>query len=385
MNTAEGLARLDPAHAAYLQGGAGDEITLRANRQAWQDLPLWPRSLRPLAGSHTRIELLGRTWPSPLLVAPMAHQMLAHPQGEQGTALAAAALGVGMVLGCQASQRLEDVARPVAIDTSRGPLWFQLYLQPRREDTLALVRRAEAAGFEALVLTVDAPVQGVRDRELQAGFRLPPGLTAVNLPPPTPESLDALLARAATADDIVRIHRAGKIASLFGIEGGYSIDDSLGLLRQFHAAGVRYTGSALREHVRSVIRRSSLHTLVYEDRPRVDGDTVFLRYRETVRAPDGNEWLSFSACDCVRVQDGLIVAIHEYAILQQRSPERRPRTGRPADRRRSRGAGDRDRLARADRQVHRVVGRGPLRPRAGAVDTRARQGCLCRLAGMGDA
>ena len=202
MNTAEGLARLDPAHAAYLQGGAGDEITLRANRQAWQDLPLWPRSLRPLAGSHTRIELLGRTWPSPLLVAPMAHQMLAHPQGEQGTALAAAALGVGMVLGCQASQRLEDVARPVATDTTRGPLWFQLYLQPRREDTLALVRRAEAAGFEALVLTVDAPVQGVRDRELQAGFRLPPGLTAVNLPPPTPESLDALLARAATADDI---------------------------------------------------------------------------------------------------------------------------------------------------------------------------------------
>lgn len=95
-----------------------------------------------------------------------------------------------------------------------------------------------------------------------------------------------------------------------------------------HAAGVCYTGSALREHVRSVIRRSSLHTLVYEDRPRVDGDTVFLRYRETVRAPDGNEWLSFSACDCVRVQDGLIVAIHEYAILQQRSPERRPRTGR---------------------------------------------------------
>ncbi len=85
-----------------------------------------------------------------------------------------------------------------------------------------------------------------------------------------------------------------------------------------HAAGARYRGEDLREHVRSVIRRSSLHTLVYEDRPRVDGDTVFLRYRETVRAPDGKEWLSFSACDCVRVRDGFIVEIHEYAVLQQR-------------------------------------------------------------------
>lgn len=203
MSAAEALARLDPAHAAYLMGGAGDEITLRANRQAWQDMPLWPRSLRPLAGSHTRIELLGRTWPSPLLVAPMAHQALAHPQGETGTALAAAALGVGLVLSCQASQRLEDVARPVQTDAARGPLWFQLYLQPDRSDTLALVRRAEAAGFEALVLTIDAPVQGIRDRELQTGFRLPPGLSAVNLPPIAAAALDTLLARAATAEDIV--------------------------------------------------------------------------------------------------------------------------------------------------------------------------------------
>ncbi len=78
-----------------------------------------------------------------------------------------------------------------------------------------------------------------------------------------------------------------------------------------HAAGTRHQGAALREHVRSVIRRSSLHTLVYLDRPRVHGDTVFLRYEETVRAPTGGEWLRFSACDCVRVLDGLIVYIHE--------------------------------------------------------------------------
>ena len=101
---------------------------------------------------------------------------------------------------------LADLA--VRDETARGPLWFQLYLQPRPEDTLTLVRRAEAAGFEALVLTIDAPVQGVRDRELRTGFSLPPHLSAVNLAPTPAEPLDALLARAPTHDDIawLRLH-----------------------------------------------------------------------------------------------------------------------------------------------------------------------------------
>lgn len=95
-----------------------------------------------------------------------------------------------------------------------------------------------------------------------------------------------------------------------------------------HAAGATYQGAVLHEHVRSVIRRSSLHTLVYLDRPRVDGDTVVLRYEETVRAPAGGEWLRFSACDCVRVQDGLIAEIHEYALLQPRAHEASATGGR---------------------------------------------------------
>lgn len=95
-----------------------------------------------------------------------------------------------------------------------------------------------------------------------------------------------------------------------------------------HAAGACYQGTALHEHVRSVIRRSSLHTLEYLDRPRVDGDTVFLRYRETVRAADGDAWLSFSACDCVRVLGGQIVEIHEYAILQRATPRHPTAPGR---------------------------------------------------------
>jgi len=166
---------------AYFNGGAADEITLRANSRAWQGIELLPRVLRPLAGGHTRVSLLGRELAHPILVAPMAFQYLAHPQGERATALAAAALGAGLVLSTQTSTPLEDVARWFLPDAGRGPLWFQLYLQPDRGFTRELVQRAETAGFEALVLTVDAPVNGVRDRERQAGFRLPAGVTAVHL------------------------------------------------------------------------------------------------------------------------------------------------------------------------------------------------------------
>src|SRR5574344_1627354 len=92
---------------AYFAGGAADEITLQANSQAWNRLPLAPRVLRPLAGGHTRIELLGHTWAHPVLLAPVAFQRLAHPDGELASAYAAAALGAGLVLSTQASVALE--------------------------------------------------------------------------------------------------------------------------------------------------------------------------------------------------------------------------------------------------------------------------------------
>ncbi len=173
--------QLDDNAWAYFSGGAADEISLRANRSAWDALPLWPRVLRPLAGGHTRVPLLGRTLAHPILLAPVAFQRMAHPDGELAMAYAAAALGAGVVLSTQASVSLESVAQAVLPDPGRGPLWFQLYLQPDRGFTQALVQRAEAAGYEALVLTVDAPTSGVRDRERRAGFRLPPGVGPVNL------------------------------------------------------------------------------------------------------------------------------------------------------------------------------------------------------------
>lgn len=174
---------LDANAWAYFSGTAGDGLTAAANREAWDALRLLPRVLQPLAGGHTHIELLGRTLAHPVLVAPMAYQKLAHADGELATALAASAQGAGMVLSTQASMRLETVAKAVAADAGRGPLWFQLYLQAERAATLELVRRAEAAGYEALVLTVDASVQGSRDAERRAGFRLPLGISAVNLAP----------------------------------------------------------------------------------------------------------------------------------------------------------------------------------------------------------
>lgn len=178
---AQAQTRLDANSWAYFSGGAGDEITLRANRSAWDRLSLLPRVLQPLAGFTTQVELLGRTLAHPLLVAPMAWQRMAHADGEMAMAHAAAAQGAGLVLSTQASQPLETVAQAFAGYPEAGPLWFQLYLQADRGFTRQLVQRAEAAGYQALVLTVDAPVQGARDRERRAGFRLPPGMGSVNL------------------------------------------------------------------------------------------------------------------------------------------------------------------------------------------------------------
>ena len=223
----EALARrsMGPEADAYFNGGAADEITLRENVAAWQRLRLHPRVLRPLSGGHTRVQLLGRTLAHPILIAPMAYQRLAHPHGEVATALAAAVLGAGFVLSTQASTPLEEVARTVLNEAERGPLWFQLYLQPDRAFTRDLVQRAEATGFEALVLTVDAPVHGARDRERRVGFALPPGITAINLQglrAPPPKTLqpgqsplfDNLLTHAPTWDDVAWLRSVTRLPLL---------------------------------------------------------------------------------------------------------------------------------------------------------------------------
>ncbi|WP_404480370.1 alpha-hydroxy-acid oxidizing protein [Novosphingobium sp. BL-52-GroH] len=169
---------LTPQAWRHIQEGAGREVTLRENRAAFDRIGLLPRAMADLDGS-TRIELLGRTHAAPILLAPLAYQGLAHPEAELACARAATALDLGMVASTLASVRIEDIAtaaRSLGRDLGKeaAPLWFQLYLQPEREHSLQLVRRAEAAGYEAIVLTIDAALK-------PAGMTLPPGVDAVNL------------------------------------------------------------------------------------------------------------------------------------------------------------------------------------------------------------
>ncbi len=144
-----------------------------------------PRVLQDLRGGHTRCTLLGREWPMPLLVAPMAYQRWAHHHGESGMAMAAAAQSCGMVLSHQTSTPLQDVASTFLQDQDPGPLWFQMYWQSDRSRVQALLSDVEDAGYQAIVLTVDAPVHGVRDRERRHGMPLPEGVRAVHWPEPT--------------------------------------------------------------------------------------------------------------------------------------------------------------------------------------------------------
>lgn len=171
-----GSARLRPEVRAYVDGAGADGLTAAANRAAWDAIRLEGRVLADMRGASTALELLGLSLPHPLILAPVAFHGLAHPDGEHATALAAGATGSLMVVSTQAGVTIEDIAA-----ASHGPLWFQLYMQPAREDSLRLVRRAEDAGCRALVVTVDAAVNGLRNIEQRAGFRLPDGLRAVNL------------------------------------------------------------------------------------------------------------------------------------------------------------------------------------------------------------
>lgn len=171
-------ARLAPRHLspdvwAHIDGPAGAGARDRA---VLDRLCLLPRVLRDLRGGDTAIDLLGQRHAAPVLLAPIAYQRLAHPEGELAVARAAGALGFGFAVSTLASETIEDVAaawRAVHAEAAPAP-WFQLYLQPERARSEALVRRAEAAGCAAIMVTVDAAVK-------RADFALPPGIDAANL------------------------------------------------------------------------------------------------------------------------------------------------------------------------------------------------------------
>jgi len=176
--------RLDPVHYDFFAGAAGDEITLRANEIAFRRRWLVPRVLRGGDKRDLGVSLLGHQLSMPILLSPTAFHRLAHPDGERATAKAAALADTIMIVSMAATTAVEEVvtAAREAVPGGDPALWFQLYLQPDLEFTEAVVRRAERAGISALVVTVDSPVFGTRERDDRNGFHeLPPGLVVENM------------------------------------------------------------------------------------------------------------------------------------------------------------------------------------------------------------
>jgi 4-hydroxymandelate oxidase len=156
---------MPPASWVFCDTGADDEITAKDNVAAWRRLKLRPHVLRDIVDIDTSVTLLGTRVGTPLVVAPTGRHHLFHAEGERATARGAAAAGALYVLATSGSTTVEDVAA----EAGEPPQWFQLYMQPDRDATGALLDRCVAAGFKALVLTVDQPVPGWSPR----GYRTP--------------------------------------------------------------------------------------------------------------------------------------------------------------------------------------------------------------------
>jgi 4-hydroxymandelate oxidase len=181
----EAERRLDPVYRDFFAGGAGDERTLRANETAFDAYRILPRVLRGGGWRDLRITLFGDELALPVLVSPTAFHRLAHPDGEIACARAVAAAGTVMVVSMAATTPIEAVAAATDTEGRRARLWFQLYPQPDLGFTESVIRRAEAAGCQALVVTGDSPVFGWRERDLRNGFLdLPCGLWCENMRDP---------------------------------------------------------------------------------------------------------------------------------------------------------------------------------------------------------
>jgi len=168
---------LPPASYDYIAGGADDELTLADNVAAWNRYRIRPHVLRDVSTVDLATTLLGARVSTPVHVAPVAYHRLVHAEGEVATARGAAAAGAVFTVSTMATTSIEDVAA-AAPD---GPRWFQLYVHVDRDLTAWLVERAEAAGYRALVLTVDTPRIGSRRRDGVHGFVLPEGLELANI------------------------------------------------------------------------------------------------------------------------------------------------------------------------------------------------------------
>ena len=151
----------------YLNGGAMHELSVQNNCQQFQNIQLIPRHLNDLTQGNTRFHLFGLEYPHPIFLAPIGHQALFHPRAEAASALAAEVMQSNIILSTFSNTAMDEL-------THHNPYkWFQLYWQGSREKSLALIKQAEQSGYRALVITVDAPHVGIRDRERKLFFQLP--------------------------------------------------------------------------------------------------------------------------------------------------------------------------------------------------------------------
>jgi lactate 2-monooxygenase len=157
---------LEPAPFDYIAGGAGSESTIRANLDAFERRRLLPRMLRGNRERDLSVTVLGTPSPAPFLLAPVGVLSIAHEEGELAVARASAATGVPMILSSAASHSIEDVAEAMG----GSARWFQLYWVNDREVAASLVGRAEASGYGAVVVTVDTPMLGWRERDLRKAY-----------------------------------------------------------------------------------------------------------------------------------------------------------------------------------------------------------------------
>ncbi len=168
---------LDQASYDFVAGGAGSELTLRANREAFQKITIIPRVLTGITHADTAIDLLEQRLSMPIYVTPMANHGVVHPSAEVGSARGAKKAGTLFVAPTGSNKTMEEVATAI----KECPRWFQLYFNKKPEVNKQLLQRAENAGYSAIVLTVDLPVLGIRDRNVRNSFTLPGDLERPNV------------------------------------------------------------------------------------------------------------------------------------------------------------------------------------------------------------
>jgi 4-hydroxymandelate oxidase len=247
----EARAKMAPASFAFCAAGADDEISAVENITAWRNMRLRPRVLNDVSNVDTRVTLLGSALPTPILVAPTGRHKLFNTEGERATARGASAAGVAFVMASNANVSIEDVAA----ERRGAPQWFQIYYWPNHTEVEALIDRIAAAGFTALVLTVDAPVGGWSPRASREQHEPSPDILNINMPgspmartfyhpdfagkilyPATWRELEWLVRRSPMAvivkgvlrgDDAVRCVECGARAIIVSNHGGRHLDTTV--------------------------------------------------------------------------------------------------------------------------------------------------------------